>query len=139
MEFAEFLKNYRKYPNFLRYKGIILFVDYDNYKRLKELAQKWQLTYLDVREVLKNERIFLDKSFSPNILFDALNKKHQDLLVNNVDLVLSALDEINHYQFFEDFLKREFSNLIVFPILFFQNTANKAYKKGYGKIFSLGG
>ena len=106
MEFMEFLKNYRKYPIFLRYKGIVLLIDYKEYKKLRELAQSWQLTYLDVREVLKKEGIFLDKSFSANILFDALNKKRQDLLVNNIDLVLSTLDETKQYQFFEDFLKR---------------------------------
>ena len=139
MQFVEFLKNYRKYPSFLRYKGIILFVDYEEYKRLKELAQSWQLTYLDVREVLKNEEIFLDRSFSVNILFEMLNKKQQDLLVNHIDLVLSALDETKQHQFFEGFLKKEFSHLIVFPVLFFQNSANCVYQEGYGRIFSLGG
>jgi len=61
------------------------------------------------------------------------------LLVNNIDLVLSALDETKQYQFFEDFFKREFSHLIAFPILLFQNVANRAYQKGYGRIFSLRG
>lgn len=139
MSFSEFIRNCKKYPQRIRYKGTILFVSYKQYKKLSDFALKWELNYKDVRYFLKKEGIYLDKSFSENSLFISWQKGDTNLLINNVDLVLSGLDKNRRVRFFQGFLKREFLNLIVLPVLIFQDEANKGYEQGHGRIFSLGG
>ena len=139
MIFKELIHHCKKHPQLIRYKGTVLFVSYDEYKKLANLSSEFGLNYKDVRDFLKKESMFLDKSFSPNALFGVWEKVNGKLLlINNVDLVLSALDKKRRIAFFQRFFKKEFHNLIILPVLIFQDDANQGFEKGYGEIFSLG-